>query len=180
MRSTITVPNGVGVELENRRWFYTARQILMENGLDHIRVFIEPGDTVPCKQESSNWFLRLFGWTDDINVLGWYCLDDKTLHMCVQRSDIEVFDTLLHEVAHAMVHKTNLGDDHDHGPWWLFQFHLLKDQYREELHRLLAHKVVDQLKLAWPRGIDKYTKVEVEVEEEDLGVTRRGVITFGK
>jgi hypothetical protein len=149
MRSAIFVEYHAALKLEKRRWFYVAREILMSEGLDDVKVFVEPNETVPAEGYSENWFLKIIGWTTKIRLFGWYCNDDRTLHFTAGRSDFETFDTLLHETAHAIVHRRFVGyREEDHGSWWKFQFHLLKDKYRAEYSKLLLKENSRRLELA--------------------------------
>lgn len=156
MRSTIYIPLRVPISIEKRRWFYTAREILMREGLDHVQILLEPNETVYAKNESENWFLKLLGWTEDAYLFGWYSNDDSTLHFTVSRCVFETFDTILHEVAHAIVHSHYPGYvEDDHGPWWKFQFHLLKDKYRQEYDRLLLKENSRRLEVALNDGASR-------------------------
>lgn len=149
MRSSIFIEKEASISFEKRRWFYVAREVLMSEGLGHVQVFVEPNETVPAEEHSENWFLKFFGWTTSIRLFGWYCSDDRTLHFTAGRSDFETFDTLLHEIAHAIVHNRYQGfQEGDHGSWWKFQFHLLKDKYREEYTKLLLKENSRRLELA--------------------------------
>jgi len=162
------------VEFPKRSWFYAAREILLKEGLGHVQVFVEPNETVDAEEVPDNWFLRLIGWTKSMKLYGWYCNDDCTLHFTAGRDDYETLDTILHEIAHAKVHEHGVKES-DHGPWWQFQFHLMKDLYRTELNRMMetkVRKVISEVELG------KYESFEITFTEREFGVTRKKVVTI--
>lgn len=174
MKAHIYFPHEQPVELTKRNWFYVAREVLLKEGLGHVQVFVEPKETVPAAEVSANWFLRLIGWKTDMKLYGWYCNDDCTLHFTAGRAEYETLDTILHEVAHAKVHEQGVNES-DHGPWWQFQFHLLKDIYRADLNRLMEkelRRVISEVDLG------KYKSYEVTFTEREFGVTRKKVVTI--
>lgn len=121
------------VPLQDKFWLDITRFILEKEDMGRVKVFLEPSsglafeDTGPFDlwiNKLWNKFLQFF--QPERRLLGWYTYGIAELHFTIGGSPKQVFNTILHEIAHG---RAGL-EVEEHGPYFNQEFANLQDRWQ--------------------------------------------------
>jgi len=125
------------IPLDKKCWAGIAHIIMSLEGLKQVDVKLEPGKWYESKEDRTSVLGPLVDFVfgpKTIYLLGSHVMYTRStrkvtrktyevIHLAVGREDKEIYDTLLHEIAHALT----FGDDH--GKRWEAEYLRLMEDY---------------------------------------------------